>query len=218
MSKQLFIFGLFLLFMSCGHLTPSDKTEKSVNCDVKSCEEVEDRPLAKEGSSDRQLIYNKDGRVLYLERDTSGFTNCYSVVNGKTKRMRYGNEVFDDVFFRLTYYAYERYIYIVGDTNPNGSGWISRFFLYRIDTNDFSLKEFTNGPAVRFGPQEIIIPAPRLTNPDVTCTVDEVWAMHDVHYDISGNKVGEDKEEYDYKEMERRYGDTLVNSREIDAE
>ena len=42
--------------------------------------------------------------------------------------------------------------------------------------------------------------------------------MHDVHYDISGNKVGEDKEEYDYKEMERRYGDTLVNSRGIDAE
>ena len=36
--------------------------------------------------------------------------------------------------------------------------------------------------------------------------------MHNVHFDVNGNKIREDKKEYDYEEMERRYGKEFVNT------
>lgn len=159
----------------------------------------------------RLSMYKKADRELYIERDTSWATHCYAVEKGEKRRIELG----DKSFFSLTYFAYDRYLYLVGDTNPNSNGWTCRYSLYRIDLRDFSLKHICDGAAIRFRPREIVMADARLTNPDADCTADEIWVMHDVHFDVKGNKIREDKREYDYAEMERRYGETLINTKGI---
>lgn len=157
-------------------------------------------------------IFQASDRELYLERDSSAYY-CYSVKNGVRERIRFGNDYLDDGAFRLTYYQYRKYIYIVGDIMPNSNGWVSRFFLYRINTDDLSMKLIDAGAAIRFTPQEIVMAEARLTNEDeAECTAAEIWVMHDVHYDIHGNRIREEKKEYDCRELEHRYGEDLVNS------
>ena len=157
-------------------------------------------------------IFHASDRELYLERDSSAYY-CYSVKNGVRERMRFGNDYLDDGAFSLTYYQYRNFIYIAGDIMPNSNGWVSRFFLYRINTDDFSMKLIDAGAAIRFTPQEIVMAEARLTNEDeAECTAAEIWVMHDVHYDIHGNRIREEKKEYDCRELENRYGEDLVNS------
>lgn len=158
-------------------------------------------------------IFQASDRELYLERDSSAYY-CYSVKNGVRERIRFGNDYLDDGAFRLTYYQYRKYIYIVGDIMPNSNGWVSRFFLYRINTDDLSMKLIDAGAAIRFTPKEIVMAEARLTNEDeAECTAAEIWVMHDVHYDIHGNRIREEKKEYDCRELEHRYGEELVNSK-----
>lgn len=158
-------------------------------------------------------IFQASDRELYLERDSSA-TYCFTVKNGVRERMKFGNMYLDDGAPSLTYYKYSKYIYIVGDINPNSNGWTCRFFLYRINTDDFSMKLINAGAAIRFTPKEIVMAEARLTNEDkAECTADEIWVMHDVHYDINGHRTREEKKEYDYAEMEHRYGEKLVNSK-----
>lgn len=159
----------------------------------------------------RLSMYKKADRELYIERDTSWTTHCYAVENGEKRRIELG----DNSFFSLTYFAYDRYLYLVGDTNPNSNGWTCRYSLYRIDLRDFSLKHISDGAAIRFRPREIVVADARLTNPDADCTADEIWVMHDVHFDVKGNKIREDKREYDYAEMGHRYGEALINTKGI---
>lgn len=157
-------------------------------------------------------IFHASDRELYLERDSSAYY-CYSVKNGVRERMRFGNDYLDDGAFSLTYYQYRKFIYVVGDIMPNSNGWVSRFFLYRINTDDFSMKLIDAGAAIRFTPQEIVMAEARLTNEDeAECTAAEIWVMHDVHYDIHGNRIREEKKEYDCRELEHRFGEDLVNS------
>lgn len=79
------------------------------------------------------------------------------------------------------------------------------------------MKLINVGAAIRFTPQEIVMAEARLTNEDeAECTADEIWVMHDVHYDISGHRTREEKKEYNYAEMEHRYGEELVNSKGIE--
>lgn len=62
------------------------------------------------------------------------------------------------------------------------------------------------------GTHEIIVADARLTDPDADCTANEIWVMHDVHFDVNGNKIREDKKEYDYKRMKQKYGEDFVNT------
>lgn len=206
------LLALTMLIASCGNpVHDKDKNEAadSVAAESGLVEGVD----AFHKTGERLTMYNKDGRSLYLERDSSGWLNCYSIENGVTKRLRYGKDYFDEGFFELTYHAYDRYLYIVGDTNPNGIGWLCRFYLYRIDLTDFSMKHINTAAAVRFEPKRITVAEPvRQSNPDANCTAEENWMLHDVHLNIRGDKTDEDAEEYDYRGMERRYGELLVNS------
>ncbi len=157
-------------------------------------------------------IFKASDRELYLERDSSA-TYCFTVKKGVREMVKFGNMYLDDGAPSLTYYKYSKYIYIVGDINPNSNGWVSRFFLYRINTDDFSMKFIDAGAAIRFTPQEIVMAEARLTNEDeAECTAAEIWVMHDVHYDIHGNRIREEKKEYDCRELEHRFGEDLVNS------
>ena len=158
-------------------------------------------------------IFQASDRELYLERDSSAYY-CYSVKNGVREMVKFGNMYLDDGAPMLTYYKYNKYIYLVGDIMPNSNGWTSRFFLYRMNTKDFSMKLICAGAAIRFTPKEIVVAEARLTNEnEAECTADEIWVMHDVHYDINGHRTREEKKEYNYAEMEHRYGEELVNSK-----
>lgn len=158
-------------------------------------------------------IFKASDRELYLERDSSA-TYCFTVKKGVREMVKFGNMYLDDGAPSLTYYKYSKYIYIVGDINPNSNGWTCRFFLYRINTDDFSMKLINAGAAIRFTPKEIVMAEARITNEDkAECTADEIWLMHDVHYDINGHRIREEKKEYDCRELEHRYGEELVNSK-----
>ena len=161
-------------------------------------------------------IFKRNDTELIIERDTSWYSYCYAVKDGVKRKLVFGQEYLDEGAAELTYYAYDRYLYIVGDIKPNSNGWTCRYSLYRIDKGDFSLKFIYSGAAIHFSPHEIIVADARLTNPDADCTADEVWVMHDVHFDVNGNKIREDKKEYDYKRMEQKYGEDFVNTTGIE--
>jgi hypothetical protein len=192
-------------------LTKERQAEDSVLTQQK--EGIEVNEDEEETFRESKRIFQASDRELYLERDSLSYY-CYSVKNGVRERMKFGNIYLDDGAFRLTYYKYRKYIYIVGDIMPNSNGWVCRFFLYRINTDNFSMKLIDAGAAIRFTPKEIVMAEARLTNEDeAECTAAEIWVMHDVHYDIHGNRIREEKKEYDCRELEHRYGEELVNSK-----
>lgn len=164
----------------------------------------------------RFTIFKKSGKELYIERDSSWSTYCYTIKNGVKRKMIFNHEYLDDGGCDFSYYSYGKYLFLVGDFKPNSNGWTCRFPVYRINTDDFTMKYVYAGAAIRFTPKEIVIAGARLTNEDAECTADQVWVMHDVHFDVNGNKIREDKKEYDFEEMERRYGNELVNSIRLD--
>ena len=81
-----------------------------------------------------------------------------------------------------------KYLFLVGDFKPNSNGWTCRFPLCRINTDDLTMKYVYAGAAIRFTPKEIVIAGARLTNEDAKCTADEVWVMHDVHFDVCSER------------------------------
>ena len=215
MKNFFLLFCLFLLLASCGQI-------KKENVPVVSVDTIalNDTPATAVGIEDtisRQLtIFKRNDTELIIERDTSWYSYCYAVKDGVKRKLVFGQEYLDEGAAELTYYAYDRYLYIVGDIKPNSNGWTCRYSLYRIDKGDFSLKFIYAGAAIHFSPHEIIVADARLTNPDADCTADEVWVMHDVHFDVNGNKIREDKKEYDYKRMEQKYGEDFVNTTGIE--
>ena len=215
MKNFFLLFCLFLLLASCGQI-------KKENVPVVSVDTIalNDTPATAVGIEDtisRQLtIFKRNDTELIIERDTSWYSYCYAVKDGVKRKLVFGQEYLDEGAAELTYYAYDRYLYIVGDIKPNSNGWTCRYSLYRIDKGDFSLKFIYPGAAIHFSPHEIIVADARLTNPDADCTADEVWVMHDVHFDVNGNKIREDKKEYDYKRMEQKYGEDFVNTTGIE--
>lgn len=215
MKNFFLLFCLFLLLASCGQI-------KKENVPVVSIDTIalNDTPATAVGIEDtisRQLtIFKRNDTELIIERDTSWYSYCYAVKDGVKRKLVFGQEYLDEGAAELTYYAYDRYLYIVGDIKPNSNGWTCRYSLYRIDKGDFSLKFIYSGAAIHFSPHEIIVADARLTNPDADCTADEVWVMHDVHFDVNGNKIREDKKEYDYKRMEQKYGEDFVNTTGIE--
>ena len=215
MKKLFLLNGMFLLFVSCVQVNNGKESVMTVDTIERNdtISEVEENGNE---TAKRLSIFKKDGKELYIERDTSWISYCYSVENGVERKMVFDQIYLDDGVAELTYYPYDKYLYIVGDIKPNSNGWTCRYLLYRIDTADFSLKYIYAGAAIRFSPQEIVVADARLTNPDADCTADEIWGMHDVHFDVNGNKIREDKKEYDYEDMERHYGNKLVNTYGLD--
>lgn len=215
MKNFFLLFCLFLLLASCGQI-------KKENVPVVSVDTIalNDTPATAVGMEDtiscQLTIFKRNDTELIIERDTSWYSYCYAVKDGVKRKLVFGQEYLDEGAAELTYYAYDRYLYIVGDIKPNSNGWTCRYSLYRIDKGDFSLKFIYSGAAIHFSPHEIIVSDARLTNPDADCTADEVWVMHDVHFDVNGNKIREDKKEYDYKRMEQKYGEDFVNTTGIE--
>lgn len=207
MKKILLLSAVLLLFCSCGQTANGKDAVAAADTATHSeAEETEDTTVS------RLTVFKDGNRELVIERDTSYMSCCYAVEDGARRKLVFEQEYLDDGSAEFTYHAYDRYVYVVGDFKPCSDGWVCRYPLFRIDKNDFSLKFIHAGAAVRFNADEIVVADARLTNPGAECTADEVWVMHDVHFDVDGRRIREDQSEYDYREMERRYGENLVNA------
>ena len=207
MKIILLLSAVLLLFCSCCQTANGKDAVAAADTATHSeAEETEDTTVS------RLTVFKDGNRELVIERDTSYISYCYAVEDGVKRKLVFGHEYLDDGGAEFTYHAYDRYVYIVGDFKPCSNGWVCRYPLFRIDKNDFSLKFIHAGAAIRFNADEIVVADARLTNPGAECTADEVWVMHDVHFDVDGRRIREEQSEYDYREMERRYGENLVNS------
>lgn len=202
--KYISLICLFLLVVSCRQ----ENRNSPEMADEAILTEVSDIVPTEEDSGvvERLTLFEKLGRELYIERD-SARSYCYQVKNGVRETVRFGNDYLDDGAFMLTAHKYGKFVYIVGDVMPNGNGWTTRFYMYQINTDDFAVKFICSGAAVRFKPDEIVVAEARLTNEDAERSADEIWLMHDVHYDTNGRLTRKDKREYDFQEMERRFGE-----------
>lgn len=214
------LLGLFMFFGACNRTTGVIKPVvlvDTVTMDSSQSEVTETLSFKDEKRANRHVsIFKKPGRELFIERDTSWNSYCYAVKDGVKRKLVFEHEYLDDGACEFSYYSYGKYLYIVGDFKPNSNGWTCRFPLYRINTDDFTMKYVFSGAAIRFTQKEIVIADARLTNEDAECTADEFWVMHDVHFDVDGNKIREDNKEYDFEEMLRRYGKELVNTIGVD--
>ena len=152
-----------------------------------------------------QEVVHKCG--LHLEKD-SGLVYC----NVDSQRIVFNDVYLDDGAMAMMLYPKGRYAYVVGDIVTNSNGWTVRYHLYRLDTQTLKTKHIGNFAAIHFEDDGFKAATTRLTNPNATCTADEVFAIHDVYFNYEGQQIRESNREYRYDEMERIYSDSLVNA------
>ena len=163
---------------------------------------VEEQPI-------RQMAVCKYGnRRVYLEK--KGYS-VYCYVD--SQRVSFGDSYIDDGAHAMYAHPRGRHVYVVGDIVPNSNGWTVRFPLYRLDISTLETKHLGDFAAISFGRNGFKAAVARLTNPDAECTADERYAIHDNYYDYNGRLLRKGKGEYGYDNLERIYGDTLVNAR-----
>ena len=208
-----------LLAVSCANVQKENKQEKKPESQPEIVqEEVVDTVLAMEPEEPQDTSEEWVGKKyrIVIERsyrEGSWQSFCYAV-NLKTdkkdrivfKGSEYG-ESLNDGYGDLWGFAdsHRRYVFVVGDVKPNSSGWTERYLIYRIDTRKLRVKLMDRVAAVRPLPNGYRVAVARMTNPDASCTAEEVWLMHDVYYDFNGKVVRKDRHEYGYDEMEKRY-------------
>lgn len=173
-----------------------------------------DRSEEKEAECDKlhRTIYNKNGRTIFFETEDC-MVYCYTQKGNKPPRkVAFEHEYVEDSFPRMYSRVYGEKIFVVGDIMPNSNGWTVKFQIYKINAKTLKITFVDEAAAVHFGKDGFKIAQCRLTNPDAGCTTDERWVMHNTYYNSTGRKIREDRREYDYKQMEEEYGDTLVNA------
>lgn len=212
MKKLCFVIAGMLLAMSCTNVQKGKETENEQTAKTdtvltaKSAAGNEDMAEPIKGDRFRVEIEKekKDGNIE---------TFCYAInprTNEKRKVVFRGSEYDDWVNDGLgDLWSFTdpsgRYVFVVGDIKPNSNGWVGRFLVYRVDTENLQVKFFKRVAAVQPSSNGYRAAAGRLTNPDATCTAEEIWMLHDVYYDYNGNVVREDHTEYDYDELVKRY-------------
>ena len=144
---------------------------------------------------------------IHLQKD-SGLVYCYA----DSQKIAFGDIYLDDGAKAMLLHQQDKYVYVVGDIVPNSNGWTVRYHLYRLDTLTLETKHIGNFAAIHFEDDGFKAATTRLTNPDVECTADEIYAIHDVYFNNEGQQISESKEEYRYDEMQRIYSDSLVNA------
>lgn len=149
---------------------------------------------------------NSEQRIHLEKKD--GYVYCYA----DTQRVVFNDEYLDEGAFAMLLYPKGKYAYIVGDIVPNSNGWTVRYHLYRVDTLTLEVKHIGNFAAIHFEDSGFKAATARLLNPDAECTADERFAVRDNYYNYDGVLIRKGKNEYAYDDMEREYGDTLVNA------
>ena len=201
--KNLFVFLCILSVMGCKQKPTMQKVLDR---------EVTDALIGGKQEPSMQQVLDREvtdaGTGTYLRKDSTGLVFCYV----DSQRITFNDEYLDDGAMAMMLNPNGRYAYVVGDIVPNSNGWTVRFHLYRLDTQTHETKHIGNFAAIHFENDGFKAATTRLTNPDATCTADEVFAIHDVYFNYDGQQIRESKNEYRYDEMERIYSDSLVNA------
>lgn len=105
----------------------------------------------------------------------------------------------------------ENKMYVLTCIHANSSGWTSEFQLFLLDCKTLSAEHLLDCAAAR-GTEDggVTVAIARLTNEDTAAyTAEEIWLMHDLHFDNRGNPESVGNEEYPYSEMQQLFGDNL---------
>ena len=160
-------------------------------------------------------LYAENGRKIYLAFD-EGEVSCYTQI-GDNKPQRIdlrGYEYLGNGYpikygYPIMYsHRYGNNIFLVGDIvpEPNSNEWICRFYISKINAENFDFTYIGDGAAVHFEKDGFKVASSYFS-----------LSVHDSHYDINGEKVREDIDEYQFKDMVYYYGESLVNAQKIVA-
>jgi len=138
---------------------------------------------------------NSVAHKIYLEKD-SGLVYCYA----DSQRVVFNNDYMDGGAMAI------------GDLVPNSDGWTVRYQLYRVNAQTLETKHIGDFAAIHFEDDGFKAATARLTNPDATCTTDEVFVMQDNFYSYDGTLIRKGEDEYSYDDMIAQYSDSLVNA------
>ena len=166
-------------------------------------------------SSERTVIYEKDGRCIYLSKDSDYLVRCYTKEGDGLPRKVVFNHVYGEDGFPIMYYhSYGDNIYVIGDFLPNSDGWTIRFPIYLIDGKTLKMRFVDEGSGVHFDTDGFRISKCRLTNEEeATCTAEELWVWHYRYYSRDGKRIRDDKKEYNWETMdESERNQPLVNA------
>lgn len=150
---------------------------------------------------------NSVAHKIYLEKD-NGLVYCYA----DSQRVVFNNDYMDGGAMAMMIYPTDSCVYVIGDLVPNSDGWTVRYHLYRIDTQTLETKHIGDFAAIHFEDDGFKAATARLTNPDATCTADEVFVMQDNFYSYDGTLIRKGEDEYNYDDMIAQYSDSLVNA------
>ena len=145
--------------------------------------------------------------TIHLEKD-SGLVYCYA----DSQRVVFNNDYMDGGAWAMMLYSKDSSVYVIGDLVPNSDGWTVRYQLYKVDCQTLETKHIGDFAAIQFEDNGFRAATTRLTNPDATCTADEVFAIQDNYYNYDGTLIRKGENEYPYDDMIKEYGDTLVNA------
>lgn len=145
--------------------------------------------------------------TIHLEKD-SGLVYCYA----DSQRVVFNNDYMDGGAMAMMLYPKDSSVYVIGDLVPNSDGWTVRYQLYRVNSQTLETKHIGDFAAIQFEDNGFRAATTRLTNPDATCTADEVFAIQDNYYNYDGTFIRKGEKEYSYNDMLKEYSDTLVNA------
>ena len=150
---------------------------------------------------------NSVAHKIYLEKD-SGLVYCYA----DSQRVVFNNDYMDGGAMAMMVYHIDSCVYVIGDLVPNSDGWTVRYQLYRVNAQTLETKHIGDFAAIHFEDDGFKAATARLTNPDATCTADEVFVMRDNFYSHDGTLIRKGEDEYSYDDMIAQYSDSLVNA------
>ncbi|MCQ2238251.1 MAG: hypothetical protein MJZ73_03350 [Bacteroidaceae bacterium] len=121
-------------------------------------------------------------------------------------------------FFSEGFMEYPRYIllpnnniYLLTRIFAN-SGWQTEFQLYLLDCKTLK-SEFIVDCAAARGTDDggVTVAIAKLTNEDTASySAEQIWLMHDLHYNNSGNPISVGDKDYSYSDMIKMYGENLI--------
>lgn len=149
---------------------------------------------------------------IYIQRDSQGFARCYA--NGKM--VVFHDECMDGGVLSMKAFVLDRYAYVVGCLEANILGFAGNFMLYRIDTQNFSVKHIGNFAAIHFGKSGFTAVTAKVINPNASYTSDWKFDMRECYYNAEGTMVRKGKKINGYKELERKYGISLINAKGLE--
>ena len=149
---------------------------------------------------------------IYIQRDSRGFARCYA--NGKM--VMFHDECMDGGVSSMKTFVIDRYAYVVGSLDANVLSFAGNFMLYRIDTRDFSVKHIGVFAAILFGKDGFSAVTAKVINPDAPHSADWKFDMRECYYNAAGTMVRKGKRINGYKELERKYGLSLINAKGLD--